>query len=395
MTPTRERVPGSTGRAIVLLGIASLAAAASLRATDPLLARLAVEFNTTPGRAAAATTAFFLAYGLLQFVHGPIGDRYGKVRVVTIQAALAAGATLLCALAPSLDLLTVARFVMGLFVGAVIPLSLAWVGDVVAYEDRQVVLARIMLATQGGSAFGLAAGGWFAEHWGWRWSFVAIAAIFAFSAILLAFELRANPALRPAPAAPRPRGHALTLLKNGWVRVILATVFFEAMLLFGAMGYIPLHLHRKLGLDLAVSGFTVSLMALGGIGYAVFAARLVRGLGERGLTRWGGIGVATGLLTLVFVPNVAVAIMALVLAGLSLFALHGTIQVHGTQMSPEARGAGVSLFAFFLFSGQSIGTWLGSLVVDRYGTVPILVVAASGALAMSVFFRWQLGRREK
>jgi predicted MFS family arabinose efflux permease len=383
-----------TGRAILLLGIASFAASASLRATDPVLARLAVEFNTTPGRAAATTTAFFLAYGLLQFVHGPLGDRYGKLRVVTIQAGLAAAATLLCALAPTLDALTAARFICGLFVGAVIPLSLAWVGDNVAYERRQAVLARVLVGSQFGVAFGLAAGGLFAEHLTWRWLFVAISTIFAAATVLLALELRANPFLRGAPADPgRKRKNGFMLLREPWVRAIIVTVFFEAMLLFGALGFIPLHLHRTLGTDLAQSGLLVSLSAVGGLGYAMSASRLVPQFGERGLVRGGGIGLAIALLMLIVVPHAAVAIVAMLLLGFSLFALHGTIQVHATQMAPDARGAAVSTFAFFLFAGQAIGTWLGSLAVDRFGTAPILGISAVGVTVLWIAFRAMLTRR--
>jgi predicted MFS family arabinose efflux permease len=379
-------------RAVLVLGLGTLAASASLRATDPLLPGLALEFATTPGRAAAATTAFFIGYGLLQFVHGPIGDRYGKVRVVAIQAGLAAVATFLCALAPSLDLLTVARLVAGFFVGAVIPLSLAWIGDVVAYARRQEVLAKLMVWQIGGASVGLAAGGWFAEHLSWRWSFVAIAGLFTLASILLALEVRTNPAAR-ASVAKAQRTSALGLLRDRWVRVILSSVFVEAMLGFAAMAFIPLHLHRSLGLNLALSGFLVTLMAMGGLFYALFASRLVPRFGERGLATYGGIAFSGALALLVLVPHVAVAVITLLAMGTGLYALHGTIQVHATQMAPQARGAGVSTFAFFLFAGQSIGTFLASLAVDAVGTTPILLAAAAGVWLLSMAFRGQLARR--
>ncbi len=379
-------------RAVLVLGLGTLAASASLRATDPLLPGLALEFATTPGSAAAATTAFFIGYGLLQFVHGPIGDRYGKVRTVSIQAGLAAVATFLCALAPSLDLLTLARLVAGFFVGAVIPLSLAWIGDVVAYARRQEVLAKLMVWQIGGACVGLAAGGWFAEHLSWRWSFVAIAALFALAAVLLALEVRSNPAAR-ASVAKTQRTSALALLRERWVRVILSSVFIEAMFGFTAMSFIPLHLHRSLGLNLALSGLLVTLMAMGGLSYALSASRLVPRFGERGLAGYGGVAFGGALALLALVPHVAVAVIMLVVMGTGLYALHGTIQVHATQMAPQARGAGVSTFAFFLFAGQSIGTFLGSLAVDAVGTTPILLVAAGGVWLLSMAFRGQLARR--
>jgi len=376
----------------MVLGLGTLAASASLRATDPLLPGLALEFATTPGTAANATTAFFVGYGLLQFIHGPLGDRFGKVRMVALQCALAALTTLLCALAPSLGALTVARLVAGFFVGAVIPLSLAWIGDVVPYDRRQETLAKLMVWQIGGAAFGLSAGGWFAEHLTWRWSFVSMAALFAIAAVLLAIEARSNPAARAIPPATR-RPSAIVLLRDRWVRVVLGSVCIEAMFAFAAISFVPLHLHRTLGFDLALSGLLVTLVAMGGLMYAFTASRLVPRFGERGLVRYGGVGFGIAIAILVLLPHAAAAVVALLATGLGLYALHGTIQVHATQMAPEARGAAVTMFAFFLFAGQSVGVFLGSLVVDTAGTAPLLLVAAVGTWMLSLYFRLQLGRR--
>ncbi len=385
---SEERV----GRAVLLLSLGTMAGAASLRATDPLLARLALDFNTTPGTAADATTAFFLGYGLLQFIHGPVGDRFGKFRVIMVQSALAACATLLCALAPTLEALVAARFFAGLFVGAVIPLSFAWIGDAIPYAERQAVLARVMFGQVAGVTAGLAAGGWFAEHLSWRWSFVCIAVLYAGVSALLAIDLWRNPMHRrlAGEAPSKKRVHALMLLRDPWVRIMIVSVFIEAMLAFGAMGFIPLHLHRSLGLDLAASGLLVTVSAIGGLIYAASAGRMVRHLGERGLVRYGGIGYGIGMVALALVPSTPVAVVALLVMGLGIYVMHGTLQVHATQMAPDARGAGVSTFAFFLFAGQSLGVWLGSLVVDRAGTMPILVVAGGGVWLLSIFLRRQL-----
>ena len=75
-------------------------------------------------------------------IFGPLGDRFGKYRVIAWACVACAVATLLCALAPGFGLLLGARMVAGAMLAAVIPLSMAWIGDVVPYEHRQPVLAR-------------------------------------------------------------------------------------------------------------------------------------------------------------------------------------------------------------------------------------------------------------
>ena len=68
--------------AIRLLAVAAFASGLSLRLTDPLLTRLAAEFSITLAQAAQVVTAFSVAYGVSQLFFGPLGDRYGKYRVV-------------------------------------------------------------------------------------------------------------------------------------------------------------------------------------------------------------------------------------------------------------------------------------------------------------------------
>jgi MFS family permease len=109
---------------------------------DPLLPRFDAEFAIGVGTAAQVVTAFSIAYGLLQAFYGPIGDRFGKYRVVAWACAASALTALCCALAPTFGALVIARFIAGATAAAVIPLSIAWIGDVTAYEQRQSMLAR-------------------------------------------------------------------------------------------------------------------------------------------------------------------------------------------------------------------------------------------------------------
>jgi predicted MFS family arabinose efflux permease len=72
--------------------------------------------------------------------------------------------------------------------------------------------------------------------------------------------------------------------------------------------------------------------------------------------------------------------------------LHNTLQVHATQMAPEARGGALALFACSLFTGQSVGVWLASHVVDAAGVRPVFAVAALGLFALALDFRRRLAR---
>jgi predicted MFS family arabinose efflux permease len=386
-----------TGRAILILSLAALASAAGLRVTDPLLALISAEYRVTPGAASNVITAFAVAYGLLQVVHGPVGDRFGKYHVVTAATALSALGTFACAAAPSLGWLVAARFVSGATVGALIPVSMAWIGDVVPYERRQPVIARFLIGQITGIAAGTTVGGVLGEAYGWRTVFVVLGVLYIAIALLLWLELRGNPLARDRGAAAPPSardafGSLPRLLRRSWVRVLLATVFVEALIFYGAFAFVALYLHTRLGASLALSGVLVIAYALGAMLYAGLAGHVVARLGERGMVTIGGALLGLAYAGMCFVPSALLAVPCLLAAGAGLYMLHNTLQVNATQMAPEARGAAVSLFALSLFTGQSAGVWLSGRIVDAWGVRPVFAFAALGLPLLAIEFRRRLAR---
>jgi predicted MFS family arabinose efflux permease len=382
------------GRAVVVLSLAAFASAAALRATDALLPLIAGSFGTTPGGASAVITGFAVAYGLLQLVNGPIGERIGKYRMVFWLTAVSAAGNLACALAPSLPLLVAARFATGATVGAIVPLAMAWIGDAVPYERRQAVLARFLIGHMFGVAFATSASGFLGERYGWQAMFYLLAVLYSVTALLLQLELRTNPQTREARPGAGGIGAAFArmaaLTRLPWVRVILAIVFLEGALFYGALAFVALDLHQRFGLSLGASGSMVAAFALGGLLYAAGAGRLVPRLGERGLVLGGGVLIGLGFLCLVLAPAPSWAFPCIVALGAGIYMLHNTLQVHATQMAPEARGGALAVFACSLFTGQSAGVWLASHAVDAAGARPVYVIAAVGLLLLALDFRRRL-----
>ena len=382
-----------TNRAVFLLSLAAFASAASLRATDTLLPQLAAEFSVTTGGASSVITAFAISYGLLQAVYGPLGDRYGRYVMVCLATLASALGTFACAWAPTLNGLILARFVAGSTVGALIPLSMGWIGDVVAYEQRQALIARFLLGQILGTAFGQSIAGVLAEQYGWRAIFVVLGVLYLFVGGLLLQELRSNPITRQTAvdASVTIRSglaRMARLLTLPWVRVIVVTVFVEGMMIFGSIAFIPAHLQQRFSLGPAAAGAMVIAYAAGGVLYALGANRFVAGLGERGLALGGGLVLCLGYLLLAFAPVPWASLPGILLIGVGFYMLHNTLQVNATQMAPAARGAAMSLFALCLFTGQSTGVWLAGKVVDAYGAEPVFIAAALGLALLG----WNLRR---
>ena len=179
--PAPTATDRSITRAIVFLAVAGFASQSMVRVTDSLLPQIADDFGISIGAAAIAVWAYALAHGSVQLIIGPVGDRFGKYACVALATAAAAVLVALCGLAQSLPALIGARLAVGFAAGWVIPLGMAFLGDVVPYESRQRVLGRFLSGQIMGQLFGQAAGGVLGDWFGWRNVFFVLAALFAFA----------------------------------------------------------------------------------------------------------------------------------------------------------------------------------------------------------------------
>ena len=365
----------ATRAAVTLLSVASFCSGAALRICDGLLPRLASDFAITAGAAGQVVLTFSVAYGVSQLVFGPLGDRFGKTRVVSAALFACVLAALACAMAPGFDALVRLRVLWGIAAGGVIPLSIAWIGDSVSYEQRQATLARLLVGTLSGMTAGQLAGGLFADSpWGWRGAFSALCIGYFVVGMLLLVRLRSIPGHHAAQAR---RGNWLSpareILRMKWPRVVLLAVLVEGVFLLGPLAYLPAYLHQRFGLALSVASGYIALYAIGGVLYAMVAQHIVRRFGERRMVLWGGIVVGLGFLAWFLVPYGWLAAPVALMVGFGTYLYHNTLQTHGTQMAPAARGTGMSLFAFSFFVGQAIGVALAGRAFDRFGVAPVLL----------------------
>jgi predicted MFS family arabinose efflux permease len=379
----------------VLLSLAGFVSGMTIRIAEPMLPRVAERFDVGVGRASVLIWGFAIAYGAFQILHGPLGDRIGKLRAVTIATMVCAVTNVLCTAAPTLPLLAGARFLAGMAAGAVIPLSLAYVGDTVAFEERQAALARYLVGTLTGQIAGPLVGGVFGDLVGWRATFLVPAGAF------LAIGLLLMPTARRQPRPPRGAGSLNPLrgygplLRRRHVRIVLLATLLEGILFMGTFSYLGAYLRHDFGLGYTPIGLVLATYGLGGLTYAMVARRLIARLGQRGLVLAGGAVIAPSFLVLAVTPVWGLFVPALATLAVGFYMLHTTLQTRATELAPETRGAGVSAFVFCIFGGQTIGTSiLGALVAPVGYRVPI-VVAAAGIWLLTLWFAARLPELER
>jgi MFS transporter, YNFM family, putative membrane transport protein len=361
-----------------------------VRVADSILPQIATDLGVTIGAASTIVSAYAVMHGSMQLVIGPLGDRFGKYVTIAIACSLSSVLVLFCGLAHSLTSLALARLASGATAAWIVPLGMAYIGDVVPYQRRQQVLGRYLAGQISGQVFGQAAGGAIGDWLGWRSVFFVLATVFALAAIALFRELVVNPLTRSSPHADeRSRGFVAdyaAILTNPWARIVLVSVFLEGAFTFGAFTYVGADLHLRFGLGFTLVGVIVGTFGIGGLIYAVTVKSLVGRLGQRGLARNGGIALGVAFLTLAAAPFWWIMPMAITLIGLSFYMLHNTLQTNATQMSPQARGTAVALFASIFYIGQTAGVALAATIVDQQGAPLIFVAAAILLPALGLWF---------
>ncbi|HLL29101.1 MAG TPA: MFS transporter [Xanthobacteraceae bacterium] len=382
-------------RTIAFLAAASFASAASVRACDPILPQIAASFTTSVGAAARVVTVFGVTYACMQLVYGLLADRFGKLETIAVTTLASAATAAFCAFAGSLDLLIFARLLAGGTAAAIIPLSIAWIGDEVDYAARQPVIARFLTGQILGLILGQAMSGIVAEYLGWRTMFLFLAGFFLVSGAALSRELW----LRRERAVPVPVPIRQTLIQLGmlirhrWVLTVLGSAFIEGAALFGGYSFVGADLRARFGLSFDLIGVIVGAFGIGGLIYAAAAPVLVRRLGERGLALAGGCVLFAAFVAIGFVPRALVAAPFTISAGLGFYMLHNTLQTNATQMAPESRSLSIALFAICFFLGQAVGVSLGAPVFDYAGGAPLFLTSGLILMVLAFAFRLALGRR--
>ena len=389
-----ENISRADQSTITILTIAAFCSMAALRIADPLLPVIAAEFDIGTGGASGVVSAFAIAYGVSQFLIGPMADRFGKLFILSLALAMSVAANIAVAMSEEFTTIVVWRAVAGATTAAIIPLSIAWIGETIAYGVRQATLARFLFGVLFGMIGGQMVGGICADIGHWRGGFLFLALFYLVCLLLLMRSGRAGRQNAPPPAHGHAMGHLANVLSVPWARTMLLTVGIEGLMLYGAVVFIPAFLHERLDIRLTAAAGIMSAMAAGGMLYAFTASRWLARLGERGLIRWGSRLLGLAFLLIILTGHWLVAGMAVFMVGLGMYMLHNTLQTMATQMVPDSRSTAVSLFACCIFLGQAVGVSMAGWVIDRHGIGSIFWLPAIGLPLLGLIFGKLVARRE-
>ncbi|MEO6388955.1 MAG: MFS transporter [Croceibacterium sp.] len=165
MKRERQFAPGWTLAASIL---ASSLAFVDGSVTNVALPAIRADLSASAGQLQWIVNAYLLPLSALLLLGGAAGDRFGRRRMFLGGVIGFAAASLACALAPSLTVLLIARFVQGAAAAMLMPNSLALLGSAYSGDARGKAIGTWAAAGAITAAIGPLVGGWLIETVGWR-----------------------------------------------------------------------------------------------------------------------------------------------------------------------------------------------------------------------------------
>ena len=365
----------------------------------PSLPELGRVFGASVPQVQLTLSGYLLCFAIGQIVFGPISDHVGRKPVLLAALSLYVAVCLSCLFATSIEMLIALRCLQALGVAGAPVLARAIVRDLYQGVRAGRELARMGSITALAPVVAPSLGGVLQSTFGWRASFLGMAALGLCAIILvvrLLPETMKQPPTHPMSLLSIIRGYG-TFLRHRTFRIYLAIVSASYGGLFAWISGSSFVLQDLYGLSPLLFGLVFAAATLGyGLG-TLLAARLVVRIGIDRTIVCGGVALAVGGLAMAAAialgatsPAALAVPMALYLCGLGLAMPQS---MAGALMPfPERAGAASSLLGFLQ---QATASAIGIVVGQMLGSsaLPLAaIVAAMGVLALALaLFRRSMG----
>lgn len=173
--PTSAGIPGS-GLAVAVLASAGIASSITQTMVTPLIPQLPGIFDTSASNTAWIITATLLAAAVAVPISGRLGDLFGKRRMLLILALPLILGSIVCAMAPTVEVMIVGRALQGLGSG-IVPLGIAMLRDLVPKERLSSAIATVSATLGVGGAIGMPISAAVIDFANWRALFYGSAVV--------------------------------------------------------------------------------------------------------------------------------------------------------------------------------------------------------------------------
>lgn len=378
-----------------VIAMTTFAASLSSRAMEPVIPLIADDLSVSIATAASLSAAVAVTFALVQPVLGAAADMFGKARLMILCLALLGVANIIGALATSFELLFLSRILCGIAAGGTFPIAMGLTSDLVAPDERQVALGRILAGAMTGNLLGASAAGVIGDFLGWRGVLVVLGVLVIVAAVAAWVGFRKGGVVsprRPVSLGALQEGYR-AILGNPKARVCFTAVFIEGLCVLGLFPFVAAFLFELGETRASIPGVVIAAFAVGGLFYTMSVSRLLPRFGVKALMIGGSVVVTLQLLAVAAGPRWEAQALCFLLMGWGFYCLHGSLQVFSSELAPEARASALSLHAFFFFMGQAAGPIVYGFALEQAGKVSTLGFSAGVVLVLGVISARLLNRK--
>jgi MFS transporter, DHA1 family, multidrug resistance protein len=267
--PTRSLGDTFVGRRyvqlVIVLGALMAIGPLTIDTYLPALPQLSEEMGATDAQVQLTITGLLLGLGLGQLVIGPLSDTVGRRRPLLIGLAAHGAMSLLCALAPTIVVLTATRTLQGVAGAAVSVVVMAIVRDLFSGVRAAQLLSRLILVLGVAPILAPSLGSALLNVTSWRGIFVVLA-VAAVSLWVLAWRALPEtlPMYRRRPATVRgPLRSYSQLFADRTFLVMVAVAGLSFATVFAYVAGAPFILQGRYGLSPQAFGIAFSINAIG------------------------------------------------------------------------------------------------------------------------------------
>lgn len=370
---------------IMVLGIMAFFANGDNYAVAPLLINISKDLNLTISTAAMSVTAYMLTFGIFTILFGPLGDRYGKTKIINIAAFGTAIFSMLGAFAFNLPSLIFFRAMNGAFGAGIFPVTMALVGESFEDSKRQKAIGKVMGLMFLGGASATAIGGALAYFGSWR----AVYFIYGFAELIIAIVMLK---LLPKSSGVIDKLQFTSVYKQAFSNKkfvsVVATIMLVGFSVFGSFTYSGKLVQSRTGYNVFYVGLILTLFGIATV-IGGRKAPAIRAKLKDNFLLYAGILGGSSLLTIAVVSNPIVIGLALFGFGIAFIFMQSTLVMTAQETMPKLRGTAMSLASFNMFVGGAIGTSVNGKIINvaNIGTVFLVAAVAmflAGAIASKV-----------
>lgn len=198
--------PAQRRRLILVMGMIVAIGPMSIDMYLPSLPSLQTHFGVGEGAVQLTLSAYFVGLAIGQLVYGPVSDRIGRRGPMLFGLSLYVLSSLVCAFAPSIEVLIGARFVQAIGGCAGMIITRAIARDRFDTQEMASVLSSMVLVMGVAPILAPILGGYVLHFAGWQAIFVALA---VFGVVCIVAAQRSLPESLRAPGQPLRLGLVL------------------------------------------------------------------------------------------------------------------------------------------------------------------------------------------